>query len=350
MIVERVFDDKFAEIWLICNQLAKRMAYPSFFCCGDWLKVAAASLKGSETLVLLQVTSSRGVLAVLPLVCMTNQLGGKDFGFLGREYFPDPLGLICAKEDRAVSVLAIKEYLLNTSGWDRFFLDWVLEDELAHWGLPGTQVSVEPFKVLPASFDTVLAGFSKKKRYNLRAGARKFQEAGGQFVGPATTHTERLKLLEMLFSLHHKRATEKKLKSSFVGERVRDFHFKLVAESDYVRIFGLKLKGVVVAVLYGFELEGKFFYYQIAHDPDFSEYSPGAVLLFMVLEDSCGRGIGEFNFLQGDESYKGVWTQDSRPLFRVVFSRGTLRAKVLGGLDRLRSFPKKFTKGLSREL
>ena len=45
----------------------------------------------------------------------------------------------------------------------------------------------------------------------------------------------------------------------------------------------------------------RFFYYQIAHDPEFGELSPGKVILHEVIRHYCDLGYKEFNFLQGDE-------------------------------------------------
>ena len=313
-------------VWAHCTEIAEKMDYPSFFCSGEWLKSSAEKLSAGDTLFILLVKQEGCVIAVLPLVQKNNALGGKDFRFLGTDFYPDPIGLISAMSDRAACTKLLKEYLLEIPGWDRFFLDSILEDELVEWNISGSRTSVAPYMLLPENFTDVLGEFKQKKRYNLRSMVRKFMEIGGRMVTSTNLSSHEI-FLEALLELHKKRAKEKAIKSSMKGKRVRAFHEKIIkkAESN-VRFYGLSLNHQLVAVIYGFEFRNRFFYYQVAHDPVYKNLSPGSVLLFLVIEDCCSRRLTEFNFLQGDESYKGIWTDKSRILYRGVLERGNWRS------------------------
>jgi len=144
-----------------------------------------------------------------------------------------------------------------------------------------------------------------------------------------------------LFLLHSKRASERVLDSSFDGPRVQALHRRLAVGADSVRFCGLRLNNQLIAVIYGFEFCNRFFYYQVAHDPAYGNLSPGSVLLFFVIENCCERGISEFNFLQGDESYKSIWTKDSRALYRCVLKQNTWRTSVFDALDESRRYCKR---------
>jgi len=330
--VEYVAKEDLQEIWPICSELAQCMAYPSFFCSGDWLKASAENLCPEDRLLILVVKEKFIIKALLPLVSKRNALGGRDLRFLGTDFYPDPIGLICSPTDRASSANAMKEYLLSVPDWDRLILDWVLEDELADWKLPSRRVSIAPFKLLPKKFDDLLDEFKRKKRYNLRAMVRKFIDVGGELV-TSTDKDTHYDFFGALFSLHQKRAKERDLESSFEGLRVEALHRQLVKKTESVHLYGLRLNHHLIAVIYGFEFCNRFFYYQVAHDPDYADLSPGSVLLFLVMEDCCSRGITEFNFLQGSESYKKVWTDESRVLYRSVLNRGTWRSRLLSGIE-----------------
>ena len=319
LCVELVGKENLFEVWASCNQIARSMAYPSFFCTGDWLKASAESLCSDDELFILLVRRDGCVRAVLPLVRKRNVLGGRDLCFLGADFHPDPLGLICSQSDRAASAKVLKDYLLKVPGWDRFILNWVLEDETVDWKLPRKPVSTEPFKTLPQSFARLLGEFKRKKRYNLRAMVQKALESGGELLVSNDNSTHSI-FLESLFSLHQKRSAERALESSFKGSRVEKLHRQLLEEKDGVRFYGLRLNHRLVAVIYGFEFCKRFFYYQVAHDPDYNDLSPGSVLLFLVIEDCCSRGVTEFNFLQGNEGYKAIWTHESRILYQIVFT------------------------------
>lgn len=347
LVVEEIAAEKLDDIWPVCTELASKMAYPSFFCTGDWLKASSESLLAKESLLILVVKQGNSIQAVLPLVRKRNKLGGRDLHFLGTDFYPDPVGLICAPDDRAACANALKKYLLSISGWDRMVLDWVLRDELEDWDIDGKQVSVEPYKLLPCRFEELLATFKKKKSYNMRYGVRKLLDAGATLVKSVEsgTHDD---FFNNLCLLHHKRAQERELNSSFIGPKVEKLHRNLLTASDKVRFYGLQLDNKFIAVIYGFEFCNRFFYYQVAHDPDFKDAGPGSVLLFLAIEDCCTRGLTEFNFLQGNESYKSIWTNDSRQLYRVVFNRGTYRSVFLNGLEYAKSFTAGYVKRSKR--
>jgi CelD/BcsL family acetyltransferase involved in cellulose biosynthesis len=192
---------------------------------------------------------------------------------------------------------------------------------------------------LPEKFDDLLKEFKKKKRYNLRAMVRKFNDAGGQLVISRNKGSHKF-FLEALYSLHRKRTKERAIVSSIEYPRIKMLHRRLVEESEKIWFYGLKLNNELIAVIYGFEFDNRFFYYQIAHDPDYGELSPGSVLLFLVIEDCCSRGCSEFNFLQGNESYKEIWTKDSRILYQCVFNRGTWRSRLFDAIDQLNNVRK----------
>lgn len=339
-IVEPVVKEDLCPVWDVCTEIAQNMSYPSFFCSGDWLKASAEHLCREDSLLVLVVKLDGRIKAVLPLVSKPNALGGSDLRFLGTDFYPDPVGLISRPCDRARCATVLHEYLLKVPAWDRFILDWVLEDELADWNLPAKSVSVEPFKILPRNFADLLGEFKQKKRYNLRSMVRKFSEAGGEFVSSVEKGTHTV-FLDALFTLHQKRAVERALDSTFDGGRVESLHRLLAQESSMVRFYGLRLHDKVIAVIYGFEFCNRFFYYQVAHDPSHGDLSPGSVLLFLTLENCCSRGVVEFNFLQGDESYKGIWTNESRVLYRCDMKRGTWRSHLFGVLEQSKELCKR---------
>lgn len=343
LFVEQVGADRLPDIWPTCTTLAQAMAYPSFFCTGDWLAAVSSGLPLSERPVVLQVKEKDRVIAVLPLVSTTNTLGGRDLHYLGAAFYPDPLGLICAPDNRDRAVAAIQQHLASDSHWDRLVLSFILEDELQAWGVPGNQISVEPYKVLNSSFEELLKQFKNKKRYNLRSMYRKTVEAGAEFVKAADA-ASRQQMLDGLLDLHTRRAGERGIDSTFVGSRVEYLHRRLVTLCDNVVLYGITIHGRPITILYGFEFAQRFFYYQIAHDPAFGHWSPGTVLLMHVLEDCCTNGVQEFNFLQGDEGYKSTWTTEARPLYQLVIYQRNWRAVLLRSVQQSKTMLKKIVR------
>ena len=345
--VERVAGHALPGLWTRCTELVRTMSYPSFFCTGDWLEAAANHLSPEEQLVVLVVKEGADTRAVLPLFSKPNRLGGRDLHFLGEDFHPDPLGVLCASGERDRVIRALKNYLLSVPGWDQLILTWILEDELLAWDIPGTAVAVQPYMSLPATFDTLLKHFKQKKRYNLRALHRRMVEAGGTFVR-VSEGEGRQAFLDALFLLHAKRAKERDITSSIAHVRAGRLHRWLVAHTSAAVLFGIVVQERPIAVAYGFEFAQCFFYYQIAHDPEFDQLSPGSVLLFHLIETCCARGLTEFNFLQGDEAYKWAWTKDSRTLYQGVLRQANWRARLLAGGQQGKVALKKMVEALRR--
>jgi hypothetical protein len=332
--IDRI-DSSLREVWVSCTMLARSMAYSSYFCSGGWLRASADNLSRRDELLVLAVRCDDSIKAVLPLVIKPNVLGGRDIHFLGSDYRPDPVGLICSIADRAVYAEALKHYLLEVPGWDRLILDWVLEDEIRDWQIAGSPISPEPFLVLPSDINDLLRLFKQKKRYNMKSIVKKVHDAGGLLRTSLNSESNEL-ILEDLFRLHSLRASERSIASSFVSPTAMALHRRLVVEDDAVRLYSLELNGKVLAVIYGFEFCSRFFYYQIGHDPAYGNMSPGSVLLYLVIEECCRRGLREFNFLQGDESYKQVWTNERRVLYRGIIEQDTLRSSIFRSIHKSR--------------
>jgi CelD/BcsL family acetyltransferase involved in cellulose biosynthesis len=162
---------------------------------------------------------------------------------------------------------------------------------------------------------------SPNQRSNLRRRARKFLELGTTFE--VVDSMDRLPdALGMLFELHAKRWSERNQRGVLADEAIRRFHGEVVSllgPKEQVRIYTLRMNGKVVASLYALEYKNHLFYYQSGFDPEppaprlkESQYAPGFVLMGRVLEDAAERGLAEFDFLRGAETYKFRWTDTYR--------------------------------------
>jgi len=346
LVVEQLHKENFHNIWPVCTELAQSMSYPSFFCSGEWIMAVVENSAPDDRVHFLAVKDDASVKALLPLVSKSNLLGGRDLHVLGTDFYPDPLGLICNPTDRPACATAIKKYLQTAPGWDRLILDYIYEDELTAWDLPGKQQSTQFYKSLPNNVDELMGEFNPKKRHNLRTMVRKFMRNGGSFITAADKDGQK-HILENLFLLQQRRTEEKSLECTFEGSRVESLHRFLVDHSGQVRFYALSINDQIAAVIYGFEFCDTFFYYRVAHDPAYGHLSAGSVLLCLVIEDCCLRGVKEFNFLQGNESYKLFWSKDSRTLYRAELLSGTLRSTTLKSLEKGKGLLKKGLKRLT---
>jgi len=70
----------------------------------------------------------------------------------------------------------------------------------------------------------------------------------------------------------------------------------------------------LVAAHLGLRSEEVLHWWITAYNPEFSKYSPGAVLLVRLMEESARRGLKEIDLGKGDEPYKASFQSDARPL------------------------------------
>lgn len=330
-------------VWAWCTQTALNMSYASYFCSGDWLEAVEKTQSRSNDLLVIIVKDSEKILGVLPLVKKRSCLFGTDLRVLGADFYPDPLGVIAADTNRDVVIRLIKSYLMSLKNWDRLFLDWILKDEVDSWNLRANIVSEEPYRILEGGFSDLLSEFKKKKRYNLRTTVKKSDDYGIEFISSVdeSLHKE---CLSALMCIHKKRSAQRGIKSSFSGDEVEKLHNYICDNSIFAKFYLLKFEDRVIAVIYGFEYGKRFFYYQVSHDPEFEDFSPGAVLLYKVIEDCCARGVEEFNFLQGGEGYKKVWAKDSRDLYRSILYNTGWRSKIIKAISVFKAAVKIFLK------
>lgn len=323
-------------------KLVESMAYPSPFVSPDWVLTALESNDEKWQAYFVQVRRANELVAILPLYRVKTSLI-KELRYIGDCYYPDPLGLCCREEDRGECIKIIRDFFEHVKDWDVLHLRWLLNDEASKWQNNGTTVkksSVAPFIHLSGTFQDYLSEYKKKINFVIRK-VKKFDKQEGHYH--FTQSAEKCKeLLDWLFYLHNQRSSERGIKSSFSGSDIIAFHSSLIDICGDLYFHWLTLDDDIIAVLYGFIFQGRFFYYQISHDPKMGHLSPGAVLLYKAVEQCCEINIKEFNFLQGDEDYKWKWTKNSRDLYTVEMYNGTFAGRLSKYQDKLRSVVKCF--------
>jgi CelD/BcsL family acetyltransferase involved in cellulose biosynthesis len=71
-----------------------------------------------------------------------------------------------------------------------------------------------------------------------------------------------------------------------------------------------------VAAMYGFEYNKVFYFYQSGFDSAYATHSVGLVMAGLAIKSAIERGVREFDFLHGNETYKYLWASAERELLR----------------------------------
>jgi len=88
-------------------------------------------------------------------------------------------------------------------------------------------------------------------------------------------------------------------------------------DEGWLRLYTLRLNGVIAGVMYGFVVDKKFFFYQHGYDDTYARHSLGLVVMAMSIRAAIEEGLREFDMLYGHESYKSLWAREHRPLTRL---------------------------------
>jgi CelD/BcsL family acetyltransferase involved in cellulose biosynthesis len=101
-----------------------------------------------------------------------------------------------------------------------------------------------------------------------------------------------------------------------------------LAARGWLDLAALELDGRLLAFALTFKRGGTLFYYLPAFDPDYARYAPSAMLLAHLIETACGEGLGELDFMLGDEPYKAQWASGSRSTSRLVIGAPTVAGRL----------------------
>jgi CelD/BcsL family acetyltransferase involved in cellulose biosynthesis len=173
---------------------------------------------------------------------------------------------------------------------------------------------------------------SRKFRYNLRRSKRKLEELGKLEFKKLETQSEIEQYLPEVFKVHHMRWRGYYIGSKFSTSSGQKFYTEIAKDylaKGWLKLTVMLLNGRVIAYSYSFFWNGRYFFYNPAFDPRYSQYSPGTLLLLFLLEDSFDSGICEFDFGKGELSYKHHWGTDSRQSKRIIFASPKLKGKIV---------------------
>ncbi len=167
------------------------------------------------------------------------------------------------------------------------------------WSVKAGNAYHTPAIPLAADWDTYLAGIDKKQRHEIRRKLRRAEESAElkwYFADdPAMLDAE----IEAFFNLMVLDADKKKFLTPPMRDQMRAImHWAF--EAGYLQLSFLTIEGVKAAGYLCFDYNGHVLVYNSGFDFQFSQYSPGWVLLGFLIQ----HGKKFFDFMRGDEDYK----------------------------------------------
>jgi CelD/BcsL family acetyltransferase involved in cellulose biosynthesis len=151
-----------------------------------------------------------------------------------------------------------------------------------------------------------------------------------------------------IFILHEKRWKKKLNGSTFSVGESREFFKQLVLNDSHpfkVDIYSLLFNDKLIAFVYAIKYNGRFLFYRVAHDDDFSKYRPGLLIIYEVVKNAFYENFKIFDFSKGFERYKGEWTDNLVNVNGVTFANSSLISTLIlfkySLKEKLRTFLKK---------
>ena len=331
----------------------------------EWLHAWTMHLGSSGALQLAAVrTADHRLIGVAPLQVTRGRLPWlSQLEFLGTGWAgSDYLDLIARHGYETPCLDALEKWLRSRSDSVRFdhlpagSLASTLCDRLAAAGWTGetTSAGVCPLVVLRGhDWDTYLGTLRPSQRTRCRRDLNTLHKKFDVRFERVDNEPDRRGALSALMGFHDDRWTPRGGSTAFQNADLRAFHHDVTARAlnaGWLRLFALRLNDEIAAVTYCFSVGGRFYLYQHGFNPRFAHFSVGVVVLALTIRSAIDENTAEFDMLYGDEPYKALWANDTRPLERAhVFPphmRGQLHRRAVDaerGMRRLarRVFPRK---------
>jgi CelD/BcsL family acetyltransferase involved in cellulose biosynthesis len=113
---------------------------------------------------------------------------------------------------------------------------------------------------------------------------------------------------------------------------VAEFYVRLAereADLGRLRLAFLVVGGKRIAFSYLLQSKNKLYAVKIGYDPEYHAFSPGNMLLNLVLKHACAEGIDEYDFLGVDDEWKYEWTKQERKHRWLFLFRNRPRLRLL---------------------
>jgi len=208
-----------------------------------------------------------------------------------------------------------------------------------------------PYLDLCGDWDRYLASLTPTRRQTLRRKERNLHR--DHAVTITDYDGDRVdEGLGRLVALHEQRWNGRAGGGAFRDPGVRRLHRRFaaeLAERGHLWLTTLDLDGEPAAAWYGFTCGDTVYFYQSGRDPTWERESVGTILMGAMIRRAMERGYRRFDFLRGEDAYKGQWTEGRRMTEEITVFRPGWRGRWLRALDTVADLRARLRRGRSME-
>ncbi|MEM7068957.1 MAG: GNAT family N-acetyltransferase [Pseudomonadota bacterium] len=299
----------------------------------DWVRIAYETFDAKNRPLVVAAREKGKLQFVLPLVLLPGipnkirWVGGKhanlSYGLFSREFLASPgetsmKDLILSLQQHVVRIAVI--HLINQPETICGFPNPMMQ--LSHIEGPNPLFELD----LRPGLGSILDKASNKRKRRLFRQQQRAAEAAGGYELIVPTDRKEIRLhMEEFFANKAERFRELGIKNVFSEDRSREFMMRLATEppndaSQLLRLYVLEVGGKTRA-MYGGGVTGKNWQScinAVIYD-EFAEYSPGEMIIRLMLEHLEGEDFEHFDLGLGYERYKESWCKTRTPLFETIY-------------------------------
>ncbi|MFN3652918.1 MAG: GNAT family N-acetyltransferase [Armatimonadota bacterium] len=159
---------------------------------------------------------------------------------------------------------------------------------------------------LEPDFDSYLSRFSGRSRRKLQNTVRRLESVEGEVSVRRIARADEVPpLLQHVERVSHRSWQGTRLRRAVRASREMALRLTAEAERGWLRSYVLLRGKEPISFVLGRQVERVYYYDQVGYDPEWSDYSPGKVLLYRLLEDLHQHDPPEWlDFGYGDAEYK----------------------------------------------
>jgi CelD/BcsL family acetyltransferase involved in cellulose biosynthesis len=321
------------------NRLLSRSQWDNVFLRWEWIHTWWAHFHQDRKLFIWTVHQDERLVAILPLyIDQPSPFGFRYLRICSDDLSPDYLDVI-QERDLAPEIFdaLLKSLHEYSSRWDIVSLEHLrigstlLNSKFpdAHYGVSADRSHTCPYVKIQGEYGDYFENQLRQGLHRYHIDKKKKKLFGQKDVRHLRAHTdaERGEFLDYLFQLHEQRADSIQRHSFFARPDVKRFHHevsRLFLEAGFLNLQVLVQGRLPVGAAYGFDYHNKMYFFQSGFDPAWSSWSPGFIMISLMIEESFKNGFEEFDFLKGEESYKSLWANAVREQQQMIAYNRTL--------------------------
>lgn len=193
--------------------------------------------------------------------------------------------------------------------------------KIAGWEYTIEQAYHTPAIKLAPDWDTYLSGIDKKQRHEIRRKIRRAEENSDSIQWYIVEEQEKLDSeIQAFFSLMEMDPDKKKFLTPQMQIQMSEI-CQWAFNEGILQLSFLQIGQNKAAAYLSFDYGGHVLVYNSGFDYQFSEYSPGWVLLSYLIQHAIETGKSHFDFMRGDETYKYRFGAQDGFVMRALLTR-----------------------------